>query len=224
METAIILTSEAREVENVALTIPELANALRVTDTVQYVKAGELWKNIKALRDRVASSFNPIIEKAHAAHKEALAKKAEVDKPLETAQRTVKGAMEAYDREQEAVRQAEERRLREIARKIEEEKLLQEAIEAESTMKAAGMTKEEVQEETTKIIDLPAYVPPVVVPKAIPKIEGVSFREIWKVRIVNEKLLPRDMMTPDLIKLGALARALKGQFSMPGAEAYSERV
>ena len=223
-EPAISLTPEAVEISERALTMPEQANAIKVTDSGSYLAAGELWKNIKALRERVSDCFDPLIKHAHELHRATLAKKNEVDKPLEAAQRTVKGTMETYDREQERIRQEEERRLREIARKEEEERLLLEAIEAEAAMKASGMTAEEVKEGTAKIIEEPVYVAPVVVPKATPKVEGMSYRTTWKFRIVNPALIPREYLVPDEVKIGGVVRALKDQCRINGVQVYSERV
>jgi transcriptional regulator of heat shock response len=224
-EVAIVLTPEAEEVSTQALTIPEKANAITITSAEDYIKAGEFWKAIKELRDKVAKTFDPIIKKAHEAHKEAVAKKKEVDAPLEGAQKTVKGIMEIYDREQERIRQAEQRRLEEIARREEEERRLAEAIAAEEAMKAQGMTKEEAAKEATAIIEEPVSVAPVVVAKAVPKMQGGPvYRTIWKYRIKDVNKIPRDYMIPDEVKIGQLVRALKKQTNIPGIEVYEERV
>ena len=224
MEASVNLTPEIIEVSMQSLPIPEQAKALKIADASTYSKAGELWKNIRAIRAKVAESFNPLIKHAHDLHKATLAKKGEIDKPLEDAERTVKGAMEKYSTEQERKRQEEQRRLAEIARKQAEEQALLDAIAAEEEAMRNGATKEEAAQEATAIINEPVYVAPVVIQKEVPKVQGVSFREVWKFRITDEKKIPREYLMPDLIKLGALARALKGQFNVPGAEAYSERV
>ena len=207
--------NSTKEVSARALTIIEQANVLTVKDGEDYVEAGVLWKAIKELKDKVNETFKPIIEKAHAAHKEALAQKAKIFDPLEMAGRTVKGVMESWDREQEAIRQAEERRLREIARKEEEERRLQEAIEAEANGekdKAEDILKEEI------------YIPPVILAKATPKASGGPvYRTIWKFRIINADLIPKMYMQPDEIKIGGVVRAMKGQTQIPGIEVYSER-
>ena len=204
-----------QEVSTKALTVIEQANAVTIIDSQGYMAAGELWKAIKGLKDQVVDTFKPIIDKAHAAHKEALAQKAKIFDPLDSASRTVKGAMEKYDREQEAIRQAEERRLQEIARKAEEERKLQEALAAE----ASGN-----KEEAAAIINEEVYVPPVIVPKAMPKINGGPvYRTVIKFRIINESLIPRQYMVPDLVKIGGVVRALKKEAKIPGIEVYEER-
>lgn len=205
-----------QEVSTKALTVIEQANAVTITDSQGYMAAGELWKAIKALKDQVVDTFKPIIDKAHAAHKEALAQKAKIFDPLDTASRTVKSLMEKYDREQEAIRQAEERRLQEIARKAEEDRKLQEAL----AMEATG-NKEEAQ----VIINEEVYVPPVIVPKAVPKMSGGPvYRTIWDFEIINEALIPRQYLIPDLVKIGGVARALKKEAKIPGVNVWEKRV
>lgn len=204
-----------QEITQTALTIIEQGKAVVIKSSDDYTKAGSLWTTIKGIMKQVDESFDPIISKAHQAHKEAVAQKAKIYDPLKSAYVYVKKVMSDYDAAKEKERQAEEARIREIARREEEERLLQEAISAE----ASGN-----KEEAAAIIEEPVYVAPVVLKKEVPKVQGMSFREVWKVRITNEKLLPREMLTPDLVKLGQMARAMKGQFKVPGAEAYSERV
>jgi len=168
------------------------------------------------LLKEIDEGYDDIIKAAHQLHKKAVARKAEYYSPVEAGVKHTKGLMEKFDREQEAIRQAEERRLREIARKEEEERLLQEAIEAE----ANGET-----DISEAILEEPIYVPPVVVQKEILKVNGgPTYRTVWKFRIKNVNQIPREYMTPNEIRIGAVVRAMKDQTAIPGIEVYSERV
>jgi hypothetical protein len=70
----------------------------------------------------------------------------------------------------------------------------------------------------------PVYAPPVIVPKTVPKLNGGPvYRTITKFRIINEALIPRQYMMPDLVKIGGVVRALKNQTNVPGIEVYEER-
>jgi hypothetical protein len=213
-ETALKLV-ETNEVETKALSIVDQAKAVKVIDSESYTAAGGLWKAIKDMMKEVSDTFDPIITAAHASHKKALEQKAKFYTPLEKAYKDVKKLMSDYDTAQEAIRQAEEARLREIARKAEEERLLMEAIAAE----AVGE-----KEEAAAIINEPVYVPPVVVQKEVPKVQGMSFRTIWKFRIVDGTKIPRNYMIPDEVKIGQVVRALKKESNIPGIEVYEERV
>lgn len=210
------ITPECKEVEVQALTIPDQAKTINITDVQTYAGAGDFWKSIKALRSKVADTFDPLIKNAHELHKSILAKKQAVDRPLEEAERTVKRAMETYDREQERLRREEEARLREIERKAEEERRLQEAI----TLEESGQ-----KEVAEAVMEAPVYVAPVVIPKVTPKMEGGPvFRTIWKFRVVNPNIIPRQYLKIDEVAIGGVVRSLKNQANIPGIEIYEERV
>ena len=221
----VLLTPEAEEVTTRALTIPEQADAVKIVDADSYVKASGLWQDIRALRAKVKESFDPIIQKAHAAHRAALDSKAKVDAPLEVAEKTVKKAMNAWDEEQERIRQEEQRRLQEEARKREEEARLAAAIEAEQ----AG-----AKEEAEQILEEPVYVAPVVVQKQTPKVQGGPvFRTVWKHQVTDLMALvkavaaghaPLTAIQANDVFLGQQARSLKDALRIPGVKAYSERV
>ena len=223
--------AELNEVESKALTIIDQAKAVVITDSETYTKAGVLWKAIKDMKQEVADTFDGIIKKAHDAHKEALAQKAKYYDPLDKAYKNVKKLMSDYDAEQERIRKAEEDRLREIARKAEqerleaerkaeEERLLNEAIKAE-----ANGNKEEAKAilETPVYVE-PSFTPEPVVTKTVPKLQGGPvYRTVWKYRITNETAIPRAYLTPDTVKIGGVVRAMKGNTNIPGILAYEER-
>lgn len=207
-----------KNVESKALTIVEQAAAVVVTDSKSYIAAGEVWKIAREMMVQIAETFDPIIQKAHVSHKEALAQKAKFYKPLETAVKDVKRVMADYDAEQERRRRKEEKRLAEIARKEEEERQLREAAE---TLACGDV------EEAEEILETEIIVPPPrsKIPKSTPKISGGPVhREIWKIRIINAEKIPRAYMLPDEKKLKEIARVMKDQFDIPGVKAYSEKV
>lgn len=218
METARVInitTEETEVVRQEALTIPEQAKAIQVVDAETYTKAGEVLITIKALRKKIDATFDGIIKKAHEAHKEAVNQKKVAEAPLIEAENIIKPALAAYDREQERIRREEEEKQREIARKAEEDRRLREAEQAE---------KEGKQEEAQAIIDEPVYVPPVVLERSTPKVSGISMQKVWKFRVVNQALIPREYMIPDQVKIGGVVRATKGSIQIPGVEIYSEDI
>jgi len=225
METAqIILTPEAEEIQTKALTIPEKAKAIVITDAGSYVKASELWNSIRAMRKKVADTFDPMIAHWHQGHRLAIKKKSEIDMPLESAEKYTKGKMNTWEAGQECIRKAGETRLREEDRKREEDTRLAAAIEAEK----AGD-----KEEAEAILEEPVQGAPVVVPKTVPKIPGGPvFRTIWKHQVVDLIMLvkavaagqvPLAAIKADDVFLGQQARSLKGALRIPGVEVYSER-
>ena len=215
---------EIQEVTEKALTITQQANAVTVTNEAQKKAAGELFLNVKSMMKAVDESFDPIITKAHQAHKEAVAQKKKHYEPLDAAAKYVKKIIGDYDTKLENERKAEERRLADIARKEAEEKAIQEAIESERQAKLNGATQEEAAAVAERVIEQPVYVPPVVVPKAKEKISGMVFRETTKFRIKDESLIPRQFLIPDMVKIGGVVRSLGIQANIPGVEIWMEKV
>lgn len=223
-----------QEVEQKALTIVDQARAVRVTDVESYTAAGQLWQSIGEMIKEVRDTFDPICTAAFNAHREATARRAKFLDPLTSAQRSVKKLMSDYDAEQERIRKAEEVRLAEIARKEEEERRLQEAIAAEEEAKRKGATTEEAEAEAEAIIEQPVYVPPLVVPKATPKLQGGPvYREVWAAEVIDIKALCRavadgkaspECVMANMPALNRLAVALKATMNIPGVKAYSKRI
>jgi len=133
--------------------------------------------------------------------------------------------MSDYDAEQERIRKAEQDRLAAIARKAEEDRLLAEAAAVEAEARANGATKEEAAQQADAVIAEPVYVPPVIVPKATPKLAGGPvFQTRWDFEIVNEALIPRQFLAVDMVKIRQVVTAMKGQTVIPGVRAFEKRV
>lgn len=252
---------ETEEVETKALTIVDQAKAVTVTDAKTYTAAGMLWKSIGDMIKEVKDTFDPICEAAHKAHKAATEKRSKYLDPLTTAQKSVKQLMAAYDAEQERIRKAEEERIRkaeearlaeerrkeqerlEAERKAEEDRLLAEAVAAEqrgdkeaaeALATAAVETTEQYKEVAATLAQEPIYVPPVVVPKAVPKMQGGPvYREVWAAEVIDIKALclavatgkaSPECVSGNLVVLNKMAVALKATMNIPGVRSYSKRV
>ena len=224
-EPALQLVPQEEEVGKEVATVEDQAKALKVVDTASYVAAGELWKAIKALRAKVANTFDDIIKAAHLAHKKAVEKKKMHDGPLDTAERIVKQAMSVYDAEQERIRKEEEGRLREIAKRAEEDRVLAEAAAVEAEARANGATKEEAAQQADAVIAEPIYVAPIIVAKATPKLAGGPvFQTRWDFEVVSEALIPRQFLSVDMVKIRQIVTAMKSQTNIPGIRAFEKRV
>lgn len=210
----IIDVTPEEEVKQEALTMPDRAKSIAIITAEDYTAAGEFLLGIKAVRKRIDETFDPIIDKAHQAHKEALAQKKKVEAPLIEAEGIIKPKIAEYNSEQERIRKEEERRLAEVARKEEEERRL---AEAEAAEKAGDIA------EAQAILDEPVYVPPVVVQKTTPKVSGIAMTTVWRFRITNEKKIPREYLSVDTVKIGGVVRALKDKCSIPGIQVYPEQ-
>ena len=210
-----IVSPDTSLIQRETATVQERAKAIAITDTASYTDAAEFVKSIKAVRGRIAETFDPLIKSAHATHKALLDEKKKHDMPLDEAERVIKGKIAGYQGELERQRQAEERRLREQAQKEEEERRLAQAVELEQQ----GETQ-----AAAELIEAPIEAPAVVVAAAVPKVSGVSTRKAWKWRVVDARLIPYEYMLPDEKKIGAHARSMGEQARIPGIEFYSEDV
>lgn len=191
----------------------------------EYILAGTLWKSGRDMMKAIDDGYDSIITSLHKTHKEAVAKKKSFYAPVEEGVKYVKSLMERFDRQEEEKRQAEQRRLQEIANKEAEERRLQEALEAE----AAGET-----EEAEAILVEQVHVAPVIIPKEIPKVTGGPvFQTRWDMEVVDLKelvravangIVPINAILPNEIFLRQQAVSLKEAMNIPGVRAYSKRV
>jgi hypothetical protein len=224
MATELAFKLEEKDVTEKALSLIDQAGMVKIADSKSYEVAGFLWKTIGEVMKEVKETFDPIVDAAFKAHKKACEQRSKYFDPLAKAQKSVKGLMSEWDWKQEAIRLAEQKRLEEIARKEEEERRIEEAILAEEEAKANGATPQEAAQEADAIINEPVYVPPVVLPKETPKVSGLSFRTIWKFRIKDVNVIPRQYMVPDEKAIGAVVRSSQGRIRIAGVEPYEERV
>jgi hypothetical protein len=206
-------TPEIIEVNTLALSVPDQAKQITaITNNTDYTRAGEILLTIKEIRKKIEATFKPIKQKMDAAKKEVLDQERNADKPLAEAEAYIKPLIAGYLAEQERIRKAEEDRLREIARKEEEQRQFDAALAAEQSGN---------KEEAEAIMEAPVQAAPVVVPKSVPKVSGVAMTKQWKFRITDPNKIPREYLTVDEQKIGGVVRALKDQCRIPGVEVYS---
>lgn len=196
-----------------ALTVYEQAKQITVTDNVTMSAADQLIKDMRLVRKEIGLAFDPIIAKAFAAHKEAKAQKDRAELPLIQAEEYLKPQIKKYIADQERKRQEEENRLRLEAQAREE---------AERLEKAAQLEVEGHKEEAEAVLEKPAPIVMPTVEKTTPKTDMRLYRKSWKFRVINEADIPREYMSPDLIKIGGVVRALKNKTSIKGIEVYEE--
>lgn len=133
---------------------------------------------------------------------------------LDTAERSIKGAMSTYNREQERIRQEQQRKADEAARK-ERERLAEQAAKAAQAGKAEKAAALEMRAET---------VTAPVISRPTPKVAGIATRKVWKFRIVNPTLVPEQYKTIDERKIGGVVRSLGADANIPGVEVYQDDV
>lgn len=211
-------------VVNMALAIPDQAKTIvAIKTTSDYESAARMLLAIKEIRKKIESVFKPIKQKMDAAKKEVMDQEKAADAPLKEAEAWIKPLMVSYDTEQEAIRVAEQRRLQEEARKRDEDERMAAALAAE--MDGDIMGAEEILNED-------AFVPPVIVSKAIPTVQGISYREVWKyqvtdimelVRAVAKGTVPISAIQANDVFLGQQVRSMKSIMNYPGVKVWAEK-
>lgn len=213
------MSNEIEKVTTEALTIIDEAQTMVIIDNEGLEIAGSLLLGIKDLRKKIAETFDPIIDKAHKAHKEAIAQKKKTEAPLVEAERIIKPKMGKYREQQERERQAEIRRQEELARKIMEEQQIQDAVEAD-----LSGNKEEAEAILNDDL-LPAPIPKVDEPM---KPEGIAFRPSWTFEIIDANKIPRNYMIPNEKLIGSTVRLMKDKVAaektIPGIRVSMEKV
>jgi hypothetical protein len=220
-------TTEVDVIRREVMSIPDQAKAIMVIDAESMGRANQCFLIIKGLRKKIGETFDPIISKAFAAHKEAVAQRKKVEEPLVVAENWLNGQMTAYHQEQERIRRAEEDRLRKIA--IEAEMKRREEEEARKMAEAQALEDAGAKEEAEQLVNeaIQLKEEPVIVevaPPTTPKVEmnGATVVTNWKFEITNESMIPREYMTPDLVKIGSMVRGSKGKTIIPGVRNIPE--
>ena len=200
---------DTRKIEVQEQEAMEQAKALIVLDNPSYIEASNFLIGLKGLQREINETFDPIIKKAHEAHKEANAQKNRHMEPIKSAEELVKGKIIIFQLAEETKRLYAEKQAQEAARKAEEDRRLSEAIEASKNGQAA---------QAEAILNEPMQAPVVIVPSSVPKISGISKYKFWMHKVVNESAVPRKFLAVDNVKLRAYASAMKEQSNIPGVE------
>ena len=212
--------SEITVIEKETNDVIAQANALIVTSNEQETRAVDFLKIVKNMQQEVNDTFGPIVEAAHAAHKEATTQRNKFLNPLLEAEKRIKRMVGDFRLEMERKRQEQERKIREEAEKKAEAERQRLAKQAE---KAAAKGNEEKAAELQARSEA-VQAPVIVVEKQTVKQEGMGVRSVWKARIVNPALVPLAYCCPNEKYISDLAKSTKGTLKIPGVEFYLENL
>jgi len=221
------------ELETQALSLSSGASVLAVVDQVTLTAANGMLLAIKGLRKQIDETFNPIIDKAHQAHREALDQKKRHEEPLALAERTIKGRIGAYLQEEDRKRReaeaaayrAEQERIRleaEATRKAEEALRRAEAAEAKGETEKADAILNRATASIDKTLAAIPVPPPAPAPRPITA-PGISSREVWLFQVVDPSLIPREYLSVDETKIRKIVQITKGGTNIPGVRVWSEK-
>ena len=210
------MSRDIQTLETHARSIPGQVQKLTISTNAEYLDACELAKTIKLLRAEIDATFDPVIQKAYAAHKEAVATKRKFDGPLNDAEAIVKARIGHWLEERERKDQEEELRLQKLAQDAEEQRQL----EAAAMLDDLGETA-----EANKLLEETVLAPPVILAPSTPKVAGVSMTARYSAEVTNLLELvkavaagkaPLQCLKADTVFLNAQARAMRQALSYPG--------
>lgn len=218
MEDKVLYEVEETKQKDWAAIAVQQSKILSVATQQDYDNAAELCKDIKSRIKQIEDYWKPLKEKAYGAWKDICSKEKQLLSPFTKAESDIKAKMTTFQRqkleEERLLREEQERWKREEA-----ERLLQEATKAEQ----AGNDEHaeylvEVAEQTQNM--------QFKQPKQV-KTAGTAVKTTWKARVINEKLVPVEIMGAmirpiDTKVLDKLAKASKGNMQIPGVEFYED--
>jgi hypothetical protein len=197
------------------------ARGIAIIDEESYRAAAEFRKGVKALAERIKHAFADAKRKAHQAHGAIVALENTQLAPVTQAEATVRARMNAYHASQERRRLEQTRLLRDEARRLEEERRLQEALDAEQDGDLAA---------ADAILSAPISTPTVAAPPAVPKVAGVSYPTTWSFELEDIAEVARHvgthpedagLLSLNTVTTGQMVRARKELFCVPGIRAFS---
>ena len=204
-----------------ALVVVTEARALTVKTDEDYARAQEMWMSLRQQMKNLDAAYDDLIKASYALWKQNLAKKAAYYEKVEDGAKFLKSIMGNYESEQKKKREAEESRLRAIAIKEEEDRKLQEALNAP-------------KEEQDAILAEPIVIAPVVVPDTTPKVKGGPvYRTIWNAEVtslielvqsVAKGETPLGAVEANMTYLNRRAISDNVEFRVPGVKAVSRKV
>lgn len=189
------------------------AQSLAIKTAGGYAAAADRLKLVKGLLQKIEEARTRITKPMNEALRQVNAQAKEASAPLIDAEAKIKRAMIAYSEEQERIRREEQRKAEEEARR-QREKLEQQAAKA---LASGKVEKAEQLEQRAATVVAP------VIQREAPKVTGVSTREVWKFEVTDPALVPREYLTIDEKKIGAIVRAMKGDTNIPGVRVWADK-
>lgn len=209
-------------------------NAIVIKTNEEYTAVAERLKVITSFKRRVQEFFAPHKKRANDAHKALCDDERKVLTPAEADERRLKTAMVTWTTEQDRIRRAEEARLREEQRRQEEERRIAEAAAMETEANATGDLA--LKEQAEALIEAPIPVMPVQASTpAPPKVDGISYRDVYRGEVVNldalveasvkdEQFKAYLRIEPNQSAIDTMARSLKEKLKIPGVRLVVDRI
>lgn len=195
-------------------------DALQINDKADVDLSVEYEQQLKENKKLVEETFDPIVKKAHAAHKALTARRSEYLKPLEAAIEKVQAKRNAYIKEQQRIQQEQEAALLKAQQEAEEAERLRQAELAEARGDNEGAEAILSGQAAVHVPSAPAFA------QTQPKTEGLVTKTVYtvvcedKMALVKAIASGRDdllhLLVIDQSALNKLAAATKENFKVAG--------
>lgn len=190
-----------------------LAKAFVVDSQLSLDKAATTAVVLKGMMKDVDVLLEPAVKASDQAHKAAKGAWNKLHNPLKEAYDIYRRKMGDHVREEEQKARDEQRRKEAAARKIEEDRIAEEATQ---------LADEGRVEEACVLVDQPICVP--VAPVVKIKAAGMSTSTTWKYRYVDKSKIPRPYLIENDSLIGKTVRThhKAAEKMIPGIEAYPD--
>jgi len=190
-------------------------NGIVVANTTDHIAVYDAIRAVKNRKSQVIEFYKSIKQSARAAWQVVVDKEKSYTDILDNFEIAAKEAIRKFEYDQEVKRLQEQRRLQIVA--DEKARKERERLEKEATKLKTPEKREE------RLAAAAAVVAPVI--EVAPKfdaLKGQSNRKIWRARVVDAAIVPREWLIPDEKGLASFATATKGAKQIPGVEFYFE--
>lgn len=214
--------SEKENLQQRALVLVRVAQDISVVTATEFEIAREFLDELMKHEDAVEQTFGPHIAQANSLHKALLAEKKKFIEPVERAKSIVKPKIGVYIREQDRLRLEAERKKaldEAAARRLAEEGVDKaHALMKEGDDEAAEAVINETHSKVETMITQAAVVPEKI------DTQGISLRQRWTYRIVDERRIPRKYLMIDEKKIAFIVSKLHEQAEIEGIEVFAEDI
>lgn len=226
--TPATLPAEAQELNHKSFELTERALAIEVVSPVTQTQASEILLVIASMRKEIETTFQPMKDAAHKAHKVICDQERLIDSPLATAERLLKDRIGAYVLDQKRLAREAEDALRKAAQERAEVEAkaaaMNQAIEQAIELESRGEL-EAAQVVLANPAPVPVrYVAPAPIAPAVAQVKGVNTRVEWTFRITDFNAIPREYMTVNESAIAAVVKRTNGKVRIPGIETYETTV
>ncbi len=215
-----ISTEVAVRAQQEAPAMLKQAEAIVILNQSQYEGANNVLKTVKDKGRELDAKRKEITKPLDQAKRVVMDLFREPLEILTTAEKIIKRAMISYADEQDRLRREEQRKL-ELKAKAEEDRKRKDLEDRAKKWAAKGdkAKAEELQEQAEDV-----HVETQIVAPVTEQPKGVSFRESWSAKVVDENKVPREYLSVNIQALNKVAQATKGAIKIPGVEFKMEKV